>query len=138
MEELFSWCIYVELFYAPAIFKGHGFGNDAAMLQTVIMDFINIELTLVAIFTVDKFGRKPLLIIVSVGMSMGMFAIGILAYTNIYRREHTSLYSYLLGFVYDVVGANLLGTISEIFPNTIRGKTVNIAVVAQWISNFIV
>src|SRR5665647_517615 len=75
--------INVVLYYAPTIFKGLGFGNDAAMYQTVIMGFINIVFTLVAIFTVDKFGRKPLLIIGSVGMAIGMFAIGLLAYLQI-------------------------------------------------------
>ncbi|HLP05424.1 MAG TPA: sugar porter family MFS transporter, partial [Paludibacter sp.] len=75
--------INVVLYYAPTIFKGLGFGNDAAMWQTVIMGFINIVFTLVAIFTVDKFGRKPLLIIGSIGMAIGMFAIGLLAHLQI-------------------------------------------------------
>ncbi len=75
--------INVVLYYAPTIFKGLGFGNDAAMWQTVIMGVVNIIFTLVAIFTVDKFGRKPLLIIGSVGMAIGMFAIGTLAHLQI-------------------------------------------------------
>ena len=130
--------INVVLYYAPTIFKGLGFGNDAAMWQTVIMGFINIVFTLVAIFTVDKFGRKPLLIIGSVGMAIGMFAIGALAYsqiigvsTLIFIVIYTAAFMMSWGPICWVL-------ISEIFPNTIRGKAVAIAVAAQWIANFVV
>jgi SP family xylose:H+ symportor-like MFS transporter len=130
--------INVVLYYAPSIFKGLGFGNDAAMWQTVIMGFVNIIFTLVAIFTVDKFGRKPLLIIGSTGMAIGMFAIGALAHLQIIGLS-------TLVFIVIYTAAFMMSwgpicwvLISEIFPNTIRGKAVAIAVAAQWIANFIV
>jgi SP family xylose:H+ symportor-like MFS transporter len=130
--------INVVLYYAPTIFKGLGFGNDAAMWQTVIMGFVNIIFTLVAIFTVDKFGRKPLLIIGSIGMAIGMFAIGSLAFysiigvsTLIFIVIYTASFMMSWGPITWVM-------ISEIFPNTVRGKAVAIAVAAQWITNFIV
>jgi SP family xylose:H+ symportor-like MFS transporter len=130
--------INVVLYYAPTIFKGLGFGNDAAMYQTVIMGFVNIIFTLVAIFTVDKFGRKPLLIIGSVGMAIGMFAIGGLAYykviglsTLIFIVIYTASFMMSWGPICWVL-------ISEIFPNTIRGQAVALAVASQWIANFIV
>lgn len=130
--------INVVLYYAPTIFKGLGFGNDAAMWQTVIMGIVNIIFTLVAIFTVDKFGRKPLLIIGSTGMAIGMFAIGALAYfqiigvsTLIFIVIYTAAFMMSWGPICWVL-------ISEIFPNTIRGKAVAIAVAAQWIANFVV
>lgn len=130
--------INVVLYYAPTIFKGLGFGNDAAMWQTVIMGFINIIFTLVAIFTVDKFGRKPLLIIGSIGMAIGMFAIGLLAYLNIIGVSTLIfIVIYTASFMMSW-GPICWVLISEIFPNTIRGKAVAIAVAAQWISNFIV
>ena len=130
--------INVVLYYAPTIFKGLGFGSDAAMWQTVIMGFVNILFTLVAIFTVDKFGRKPLLMIGSAGMAIGMFAIGGLAYyqiigvsTLIFIVIYTASFMMSWGPICWVL-------ISEIFPNTIRGKAVAIAVAAQWITNFVV
>lgn len=130
--------INVVLYYAPTIFKGLGFGNDAAMYQTVIMGFINIVFTLVAIFTVDKFGRKPLLIIGSVGMAIGMFAIGLLAYLKIIGVSTlVFIVIYSASFMMSW-GPICWVLISEIFPNTIRGKAIAIAVAAQWISNFIV
>ena len=130
--------INVVLYYAPTIFKGLGFGNDAAMWQTVIMGFINIIFTLVAIFTVDKFGRKPLLIIGSIGMAVGMFAIGLLAFLNIIGVSTLIfIVIYTASFMMSW-GPICWVMISEIFPNTIRGKAVAIAVAAQWIANFIV
>jgi SP family xylose:H+ symportor-like MFS transporter len=130
--------INVVLYYAPTIFKGLGFGNDAAMYQTVIMGFINIIFTLVAIFTVDKFGRKPLLIIGSVGMAIGMFAIGLLAHLQIIGVSTlVFIVIYSASFMMSW-GPICWVLISEIFPNTIRGKAIAIAVAAQWISNFIV
>ncbi|VBB48412.1 D-xylose transporter [uncultured Paludibacter sp.] len=130
--------INVVLYYAPTIFKGLGFGNDAAMWQTVIMGFVNIVFTLVAIFTVDKFGRKPLLIIGSIGMAIGMFAIGLLAYFKIIGISTlVFIVIYSASFMMSW-GPICWVMISEIFPNTIRGKAVAIAVAAQWITNFIV
>jgi len=130
--------INVVLYYAPTIFKSLGFGNDAAMAQTVIMGLVNIIFTLVAIFTVDKFGRKPLLIIGSIGMALSMFVIASLAYfdiigisTLIFIVIYTASFMMSWGPICWVL-------ISEIFPNTIRGKAVAIAVAAQWIANFVV
>ena len=138
--------INVVLYYAPTIFKGLGFGNDAAMYQTVIMGFVNIIFTLVAIFTVDKFGRKPLLIIGSAGMAIGMVAIGLLAYfAGDTLAENKVLGMSTLVFIVIYSASFMMSwgpicwvLISEIFPNTIRGKAVAIAVAAQWISNFVV
>ena len=130
--------INVVLYYAPTIFKSLGFGSDAAMWQTVIMGFVNIIFTLVAIFNVDKFGRKPLLIIGSIGMAIGMFAIGLLAYldiigisTLIFIVIYTASFMMSWGPIFWVL-------ISEIFSNTILGKAVAFAVAAQWIANFVV
>jgi SP family xylose:H+ symportor-like MFS transporter len=130
--------INVVLYYAPTIFKGLGFGNDAAMYQTVIMGFINIVFTLVAIFTVDKFGRKPLLIIGSTGMAVGMFAIGLLAYLHIIGVS-TLIFIVIYSASFMMSWGPICWVlISEIFPNTVRGKAVAIAVAAQWIANFVV
>ncbi len=130
--------INVVLYYAPRIFESMGVGRDTSMLQTIVMGFVNIAFTLVAIFTVDKFGRKPLLIIGSIGMAIGMFAISGLAYfeiigvsTLVFIIIYTASFMMSWGPICWVL-------ISEIFPNTIRGKAVAIAVAAQWIANFIV
>ena len=130
--------INVVLYYAPTIFENLGVGRDVAMSQTVIMGFVNIVFTVVAILTVDRWGRKPLLITGSIGMAIGMFAIGTMAYfqiiglgTLIFIVIYTASFMMSWGPICWVL-------ISEIFPNTIRGKAIAIAVAAQWTANFIV
>ena len=75
--------INVVLYYAPRIFENLGASGEASMMQTVVMGIVNIIFTLVAIFTVDKFGRKPLLIIGSAGMMIGMFALAMFSFFDI-------------------------------------------------------
>ena len=60
-----------------------GAAKDASMLQTVAMGLVNVIFTVVAILTVDKWGRKPLLMVGSIGMAIGMIAIGLLSFMEI-------------------------------------------------------
>lgn len=130
--------INVALYYAPRIFESMGAEKDASMLQTVVMGLINVIFTVVAILTVDKWGRKPLLMVGSVGMAIGMFAIGGLAFmkvigisTLVFIIIYTASFMMSWGPITWVL-------ISEIFPNKIRGKAVAIAVAAQWAANYFI
>lgn len=130
--------INVVLYYAPRIFENMGASGDVSMIQTVVMGVINIIFTLVAIFTVDKWGRKPLLIVGSIGMMTGMVALAYLSFMDsigIMALVFIIIYSASFMMSWGPVCWVL---ISEIFPNTIRGKAIAIAVAAQWIANFLV
>ncbi len=130
--------INVVLYYAPRIFQSMGASGDAAMIQTVVMGVINIVFTVVAILTVDKLGRKPLLIIGSVGMMIGMVALGILSFMDsIGVAALVFIIIYTASFMMSW-GPICWVLISEIFPNTIRGKAVAIAVATQWVANYLV
>jgi SP family xylose:H+ symportor-like MFS transporter len=113
-----------------------GMGNP--MVQTVIMGIVNILFTLVAIFTVERIGRKPLLIYGSIGMAIGAFGV---AASNIFPVAPIvpviSIMVYSASFMFSW-GPICWVLISEIFPNTIRSAAVAIAVAFQWIFNFIV
>jgi len=130
--------INVALYYAPRIFESMGAEKDASLMQTVIMGLVNVIFTVVAIFTVDKWGRKPLLIVGSAGMAIGMFAISALAFmkvigigTLVFIIIYTASFMMSWGPITWVL-------ISEIFPNKIRGKAVAIAVAAQWAANYLI
>lgn len=129
--------INAVLYYAPRIFESAG-AEGGGMMQTVIMGIVNILFTLVAIFTVDKFGRKPLLIIGSIGMAVGAFGVAMcdsMAVKGIAPVLSVIVYA---AFFMMSWGPICWVLIAEIFPNTIRGKAVAIAVAFQWIFNYIV
>jgi SP family xylose:H+ symportor-like MFS transporter len=130
--------INVALYYAPRIFESMGAAKDASMLQTIIMGLVNVIFTVIAIMTVDKWGRKPLLITGSIGMAVGMFAISVLAFNNIIGISTlVFIIIYTASFMMSW-GPICWVLISEIFPNKIRGQAVAIAVAAQWAANYLI
>ena len=130
--------INVALYYAPRIFESMGAAKDASMLQTIIMGLVNVVFTVVAILTVDKWGRKPLLIVGSIGMAIGMIAISTLAFLDIIGTTTlVFIIIYTASFMMSW-GPICWVLISEIFPNKIRSQAVAIAVAAQWAANFFI
>ena len=128
--------INAVLYYAPRIFGD--MGMDDPMMLTVFMGIINISFTLVAVFTVEKWGRKPLLISGSLGMALGAFGVAVtFGHAGMELITAASLLIYSASFMFSW-GPICWVLIAEIFPNTIRGAAVAIAVAFQWISNFIV
>ena len=96
------------------------------MMLTVFMGIINISFTLVAVFTVEKLGRKPLLICGSLGMALGAFGVAVtFGHANLELVTAVSLLVYSASFMFS-------------WGPIIRGAAVAIAVAFQWISNFIV
>ena len=128
--------INAVLYYAPRIFGDMGMDNP--MMITVFMGVINILFTLVAIFTVEKWGRKPLLIYGSLGMALGAFGVAVtFGHAGMELFTAASLLIYSASFMFSW-GPICWVLIAEIFPNTIRGQAVAVAVAFQWIFNFIV
>lgn len=129
--------INAVLYYAPRIFESAG-AEGGGMFQTVIMGIVNIVFTVVAIFTVDRVGRKPLLIIGSIGMAVGAFSVAIC--DNMGLKGIVPVLSIIVYAAFFMMswGPICWVLISEIFPNTIRGQAVAIAVAFQWIFNYLV
>ena len=128
--------INAVLYYAPRIFGDMGMENP--MMQTIIMGVVNILFTLIAIFTVEKWGRKPLLVTGSAGMAVGAFGVAVtFGHAGLELVTMLSIMVYSASFMMSW-GPICWVLISEIFPNTIRGAAVAIAVAFQWIFNWIV
>ncbi len=130
--------INVVLYYAPEIFKTLDLGTDAALLQTIIVGIVNFLFTIIAVKTVDNYGRKPLMFIGAVGMAVAMIALGFAFYAQ--TGGYTAL---ICMMVYVAAFALSWGPVTwvllaEIFPNDIRNKAMPIAVAAQWLSNWLV
>lgn len=130
--------INVALYYAPRIFESMGAAKDASMLQTIVMGLVNVVFTVIAILTVDKWGRKPLLIIGSIGMAFGMIGVSTMAFTGVIGISTLIfIIIYTASFMMSW-GPICWVLISEIFPNKIRGQAVAIAVAAQWAANYFI
>ena len=128
--------INAVLYFAPRIFESMGVSNN--MLFTVIMGVINISFTLVAVFTVDRLGRKPLLITGSIGMAVGALGVALSNVMNLPALIPViSIMLYSACFMFSW-GPICWVYIAELFPNTIRSQATAWAVAFQWIFNFIV
>lgn len=130
--------INVVLYYATDIFKGMGMSTNASLLQTIIVGAVNLTFTTVAIFTVDRFGRRPLQIVGAVVMAVSMISLG----TEFWLGGKgmlalISMLVYTAGFAVSW-GPVTWVLLSEIFPNQIRGKAMALAVAMQWIANYLV
>lgn len=130
--------INVVLYYAPEIFKSMGSGTETALLQTIIVGGVNLLFTVIAIQSVDKVGRKPLMIVGALGMAVAMFAIGTAFFSG-----SLGIFALICMLVYVAAFAMSWGPVtwvllSEIFPNDVRGKALAFAVAAQWIANYLV
>jgi MFS transporter, SP family, xylose:H+ symportor len=127
--------INVILYYAPEIFKKMGSSTNASLLQTIIVGAVNLIFTVIAILTVDKFGRKTLMLIGYSGMCVGITGVGITAFLN--QPGLGMLFMILLYIACFALAAGPVTWVllSEIFPNKIRDTVMSIAVAAQWISN---
>lgn len=128
--------INAVLYYAPRIFSDMGMTNP--MVNTIVMGVVNILFTLVAVFTVEKWGRKPLLITGSAGMALGAFGVALT-----FGDPNMSIVTMLSIMIYSASFMMSWGPIcwvliAEIFPNTIRGAAVAVAVAFQWVFNWIV
>jgi len=126
------------LYYGPQMFRNAGFSNNVALLQTIVVGVALVAFTLVALVTVDRWGRKPLLITGAVIMAASMFALGSLfdaGVRNVWPL--VAAVTYIAGFSLSW-GPVTWVLLAEIFPNAIKGKAMAIAVAAQWISNLFI
>lgn len=129
--------VNVVLYYAPKIFQNTGTQLDISLMQTILVGAVNLVFTIIAIMTVDKFGRKPLLAFGGIIMGISMAGIGF-AFFN----ESLGYMALILILVYTAGFAMSWGPVmwvvlSEIFPNSIRGA-MSIATATVWIADLII
>jgi sugar porter (SP) family MFS transporter len=135
--------INTVIYYAPTLLQGAGLGNNAALLANVVNGVVNVGMTIVAIWLLDKVGRRPLLLSGTAGMAVGMVIVGCafiggstlhgaLAYVAIAGLLiYTGSFAIGLGPVFWLL-------IAEIYPLRIRGAAMSVAGMANWGANFVV
>ncbi|KOP26580.1 MFS transporter [Hapalosiphon sp. MRB220] len=142
--------INVIFYYSSVLWRAVGFSEKNSLTITVITGAVNIITTLIAIAFVDKFGRKPLLILGSIGMTV---TLGTMAFifghaqldaagnptlsgsAGVMALIAANLYVFCFGFSWGPVVWVLLG---EMFNNRIRAAALSVAAAMQWIANFVI
>jgi sugar porter (SP) family MFS transporter len=135
--------INTVIYYAPTLLQGAGFGSSAALLANVVNGAVNVGMTIVAIWLLDRAGRRPLLLSGTAGMAVGMaiVACAFLGGENLHGAlaivavigllVYTGSFAIGLGPVFWLL-------IAEIYPLRIRGAAMSVATMANWGANFVV
>jgi sugar porter (SP) family MFS transporter len=131
------------IYYAPTILSGAGFGESAAILSTVGIGALNVLVTVLALFIMDKFDRKKMLIFGSSGMAVALAALSIFtkassALSNIapyITLAACCLYIFFFALTWGPIMWIMIG---EVFPLKIRGMGVGVSSVANWTANLLV
>jgi sugar porter (SP) family MFS transporter len=122
------------LYYAPRIFQLAGYDKSQSFSQSIFIGVANLVSTLLAMTVIDKFGRKTLLIIGSLGMIVFLSLVAGTFSTHSSGSSHLLLY--LIGFIVFFAfsqGAVIWVFISEIFPNSVRSKGGSLGSSTHWV-----
>jgi SP family arabinose:H+ symporter-like MFS transporter len=122
--------------YAPAILKSAGWKIDAALFSTLIIGLTNFVFTFVSFWAIDRYGRKPLYIIGSLGMTAALVVLMWAVLMGRFQSAIVLVYILIyLAFFSSCIGPVFWTLVAEIFPNDLRGTAMVVPVLAQWIAN---
>lgn len=147
--------INVVFYYGAVLWQAVGFGEEKALLINVVSGALSIAAVIASLLLVDRIGRKPLLLIGSIGMSVTL-ALAVVAFstgslvanpetgnTTLELSDSMGALALIAANVYVIFfnfswGPVMWVMLGEMFPNQIRGSGLAIAGLAQWGSNFLV
>ncbi len=131
--------INAVLYYGADIFENSlGMDGDDILSQQILLAAFNLLFTFVAMFTIDKIGRKALIYIGSAGMILGFLMLGLsLYFINVGLISLIGVLLFVSSFALSM-GPVVWVLLSEMFPNNIRSIAMSVAVAATWIANYLV
>ena len=128
------------LYYGPKIFSEAGFDNP--MFSTVLVGVVNCVTTVLAVFIIDRVGRKQLIYWGVSGMIICLVAIGIyFAWGSAIGLGNGFLLTFFLAYVFCCaisISAIVFVLLSEMYPNSVRGRAMSIAGFALWIGTYLI
>lgn len=125
--------------YAPSILRAAGWNIDTALFSTFVIGFTNFAFTIVSFWTIDRYGRRALYIVGSLGMAVALLSLMTVVITGQFRGLVVLLL--ILGYIIffcSCIGPVFWTLIAEIFPNRIRGTAMTVPVLTQWVANAVV
>ena len=125
--------------YAPSILRSAGWNIDTALFSTFVIGFTNFAFTIVSFWTIDRYGRRPLYIVGSLGMAVTLLSLMTVVITGQFRGFVVLLL--ILGYIIffcSCIGPVFWTLVAEIFPNRIRGTAMTVPVLTQWVANAMV
>ena len=127
------------IYYAPRIFEMAGLGKSAALFSSVGIGSVNFIFTLLAIFFIDRLGRRLLMHIGSIGLIITLFMVAFSFYSENEQMVRVPIYLFLyIGFFAFSQGAVIWVFISEIFPNDLRAIGQSVGSFTHWITASII
>jgi SP family arabinose:H+ symporter-like MFS transporter len=124
--------INVIIYYGPKVLEAAKVAGDAALLWQVVLGSVNVIFTVLAILTVDRLGRKPLLLVGIVGIGATLSASGCLFATSAPPIAVLAIFAGFLACFAFSYGAVCWVIIAEIFPTAIRGRAMSISIFSLW------
>jgi sugar porter (SP) family MFS transporter len=133
--------INTVIYYAPRIFQLAGFhAAQTALFATILVGAVNVAVTIISLWLIDRLGRRPLLIGGLIGMAASLFVLGL---SFLYLGEAAALTAVVTMLLFVAFFAVSLGPvawliISEVYPLGIRGRAMGIATFSNWVCNYFV
>jgi sugar porter (SP) family MFS transporter len=130
------------IYYAPTILKLTGLSTGSAITQALSVGITNVIFTVVAVLILDRVGRRPLLIVGTIGCVVSLVALGIFFASPTLKQDFSGLaliclIAYIASFAVGL-GPVFWLIISEIFPMKVRSAAMSVSTIANWAANFLV
>ena len=134
------------IYYAPTTLTNVGYGNEAAIYANLVIGLVNVAMTFVAIWLIDRVGRKPLLLTGLVGMVLSLAILGLSSLLLPQPSNPTDpaaiitllcLAAFIISFA-ATWGPTVWVMLPEVLPLRIRGTAMGLAIFLHWLANFAV
>jgi MFS family permease len=123
------------MYYAPAIFEQAGFRTGSAMGNASVIGFFNMIFTFVAIWKIDHWGRKPLLIWGFTGLCVALMCIGLLFSSGDAQGFLLACFVFYIAVFAATIGPGVWVVIAEIYPTRVRGRAMSIATLSLFLGS---
>ena len=130
------------LYYGPSIFEDAGLSNGDALFSQVLVGIVNVLTTIIAVFIIDKIGRKKLVYYGVSGMVLSLLLISVyFQYAGSWKLPNSFLLFFFLFYVFCCaisISAVIFVLLSEMYPTRIRGMAMSIAGFALWVGTYLI